>query len=231
MYTLPLPSTATPVGNLSPEETRGVTVWEEAALTTAQADEVVVPNAYANAEGGLALPNATDPRRAMLVYDASQFAAFGGPMLITQLAVRPNSAQPGPGSLTDHNSRTFLSTTSQSPAMMSTNFADYIGPDYTLVSGVAKIAYTTANLPGPGNTRQFDVVVPFDTPFHYDPSAGNLLVEFQEGPPATEGTIIFDFAMGDPTVNLLLAVGSSTADSGNVAGLGFVMQFTVQAPP
>jgi hypothetical protein len=34
---------------------------------------------------------------------------------------------------------------------------------------------TTGNLPGPGNTRQFDVVFPFTTPFLYDPATGNLI--------------------------------------------------------
>jgi hypothetical protein len=197
----------------------------------AHADEIVVPNAFATQEGGLALPNATDPRRVMLVYDASQFAGFGGPMLITQLAVRPNSMQPGPGSVTDHNSRTFFSTTSQSPAISSLNFADYIGPDYTLVSCGAKFTFTTAAQPGPGATQQFDIIVPLETPFRYDPSAGNLMVEFQVGPPATDGTTIFDFVAGDPTVNVLLALGSSTAETGQVGGFGFVTQFTIQAVP
>jgi hypothetical protein len=201
------------------------------ARTIAQADEVVVPNAFATQEGGLALPNATDPRRVMQVYDASQFAGFGGPMLITQLALRPNSTQPGPGSVMDHNLRTFFSTTSQSPAMPSLNFADYIGSDYTLVSCGAQATFTTAAQPGPGTTEQFDVIVPLETPFRYDASAGNLLVEFQVGPPASDGSIIFDFIAGDPTVNLLLALGSSTADTGQVLGFGFVTQFTVQASP
>jgi hypothetical protein len=167
----------------------------------------------------------------MQVYDASQFAGFGGPMLITQLALRPNSTQPGPGSVMDHNLRTFFSTTKQSPAMPSLSFADYIGPDYTLVSGSAKATSTTAAQPGQGTTLQFDVIVPLETPFTYYPSAGNLLVEFQVGPPASDGSIIFDFIAGDPTVNILLALGSSTADTGQLLGFGFVTQFTVQAVP
>src|SRR5262249_39369129 len=80
----------------------------------------------------LAFHNITDQHRVMLVYDASQFTAFGGPILITQLAIRPNSAQPGPGSVIEHNLRTFLSTTPMSPATLSATFADNIGPDYTV---------------------------------------------------------------------------------------------------
>jgi hypothetical protein len=135
----------------------------------------------------------------MLVYDASQFAAFGGPILITQLAIRPNTAQPGPGSVIEHNLRTFLSTTPMSPATLSSNFADNIGPDYTVVACAAVPAFTTAYQPGPGSTMAFDITVPLETPFRYDPAAGNLLLEFQQGPPAPEGSMIFEFVAGDPT--------------------------------
>jgi hypothetical protein len=200
-------------------------------MATAHADELVVPNAYAEQEGGLAFHNITDQHRVMLVYDASQFASFGGPMLITQLAIRPNSAQPGPGTVIEHNLRTFLSTTSMSPATPSTTFADYIGADYTLAACGAADAFTTAYQPGPGSTMAFDITVPLETPFRYDPAAGNLLVEFQSGPPAPEGSMIFDFVAGDPSVNGVAAIGSSTADSGQVVGIGFVLQFTIQAAP
>jgi hypothetical protein len=201
------------------------------AVATAHADEVVVPNAFAEQEGGLAFQNLMDQHRVMLVYDASQFAAFGGPILITELAIRPNSAQPGPGSVIEHNLRTFFSTTPMSPATLSPTFADNIGPDYTLVAGDAAATFITADQPGPGSTMAFDVTVPLETPFRYDPAAGNLLVEFQQGPPAPDGSMIFDFVAGDPTVNGVAAVGSSTAESGQVVGVGFVLQFTVQAAP
>jgi hypothetical protein len=201
------------------------------AVTTANADQLVVPNAFAAEEGGLAFHNLTDQHRVMVVYDASQFAAFNGPILITQLAIRPNSAQAGPGNIIEHNLRTFLSTTPMSPATLSPTFADNIGPDYTLVAGDAAAPFITADQPGPGSTMAFDITVPLQTPFRYDPAAGNLLLEFQQGPPAPDGTIIFDFVAGDPTVNAVAAVGSSTGDSGQVVGVGFVLQFTVEAVP
>lgn len=201
------------------------------AVATARADELVVPNAFAAQEGTLAFHNITDQHRVMVVYDASQFAAFGGPILITQLAIRPNSAQTGPGSVIEHNLRTFLSTTPMSPATVSATFADNIGPDYTVVACSAAPAFATAYQPGTGSTLGFDITVPLETPFRYDPAAGNLLLEFQQGPPAPEGSMIFDFVTGDPTVNGVAAVGSSTAESGQVVGIGFVLQFTVEAAP
>jgi hypothetical protein len=152
-------------------------------------------------------------------------------MLITQLAVRPNSAQTGPGSIIEHNLRTFLSTTTRSAATLSPTFADNFGADYTVVSCGPAVTWNTSGQPGPGSTMAFDFTLPLETPFRYDPAAGNLLVEFQSGPPAPEGAVLFDFVAGDPTVNGVAAVGSSTADSGQVVGVGFVMQFTVQAVP
>jgi hypothetical protein len=132
----------------------------------------------------------------------------------------------------DPNFRLSLSTTSRSPTTLSPTFADNIGPDHTLVLFRDPLTLTTANLPGPGNTRQFDLTFPFQRPFLYDPAVGNLLAEFQSGPPATTGdTIFFDLVAGDPTVNAVAAFGSSTATTGDVLGIGLITQFTVQAVP
>lgn len=189
---------------------------------------IVVPNAYETVEGGTALPNATDQHRVMFVYDASQFAVFGGPVDITALAFRANSAQAGPGTLIEHNMRVFLSTTPMSPATLSATFADNIGPDYTLVTGEAIVKLSASNKPGSGSTQVFAMKVPFETPFRYDPAVGNLLVEIQTGPPAPEGIILFDSVAGDPMVSQVYASGSSTAESGEAYQLGFVLQFTIQ---
>lgn len=197
----------------------------------AHAETVVVPNGLSTAEGNMAAPNATDPRRVMQVYDASHFSTVGMPLLISKLTLRPASAQQGPGTLTDFNLRTSLSTTGRSPETISTVFEENIGPDYMQVASSNTKTFTTANLPGPGNTRQFDVVVPFDEPFLYDSSVGNLLLEFQVGPPDTNGQIVFDFAAGDPAVNMVAAFGSPTATTGEILGMGFVTQFTYQPIP
>ena len=56
-------------------------------------------------------------------------------------------------------------------------FADNLGADNTLVFN-GTLNWATGNLPGPGNTRQFDIVFPCTTPFLYDPAAGNLPVSY-----------------------------------------------------
>ena len=113
----------------------------------------------------------------MQVFDASQFAGINGPIRITQFANRPD-AEPGPSGPRFASLKVFLSTTTNAVADLSTTFADNIGLDNTLVfSGT--LALQTANLPGPGDTKQFDIVFPFTTPFLYDPAAGNLLIDVQ----------------------------------------------------
>ena len=83
--------------------------------------------------------------------------------------------QSGPRSVT---LRIYASTTSRSVAGLSTTFAENLGTNNTLVFD-GTLTWTTANLPGPGNTRQFDIVFPLTTPFLYDPAAGNLLLDIQ----------------------------------------------------
>jgi hypothetical protein len=90
------------------------------------------------------------------IHDASQFGALAGPALLTQFAYRPDTipGQSGPRSFT---LRIYASTTSRSVNGLSTTFAENLGTNNTLVfDGTVNVA--TGNLPGPGNTRQFDYV-------------------------------------------------------------------------
>src|SRR4030095_8395408 len=109
------------------------------------------------------------------------------------------------------------STTKRSVANMSTTFAENLGTNTTLIfDGTSRL--TTANLPGPGDTRQFDIVLfdilfPVTKPFLYDPAAGNLLLDLQivssSGP-----SIRFDTVSGNPAAGGISAGGSPTAATG-----------------
>jgi hypothetical protein len=197
------------------------------AAPAARAQVIVVPNALAATDGNRSVLGPIAPLRYMQIHDASQFAALSGPVFIMQFAQRPDAitGASGPQMV---NVEIFLSTTSRSVAGLSSTFADNIGADYTRVfSGTQTLV--TANLPGPGNTRQFDVVTPLTTPFRYDPRAGNLLVEFQVSS-ASGQTIRFDAVAGDPTVRAIFA-GSPSATTGTIEGFAVVNQFTMQPVP
>jgi hypothetical protein len=110
---------------------------------------------------------------------------------------------------------------------LSTTFAQNLGTNNTLVfDGTVNV--TTGNLPGPGNTRQFDIVFPFTTPFLYDPAAGNLLLDMQFS--ANGEAIRSDVVSGNSAVNKILNTSSSTATTGGV-GVPQVIQFTFEPPP
>ena len=195
-----------------------------------RAEVVVVPNSLTAVDGNSSAETGGDPGgpvRYMQIFDASQFAG-SGPIHITQFANRPD-AIPGPSGPRFPTLQIFVSTTTRTVAGLSTTFANNTGLDNTLVfSGPLTLA--TANLPGPGNTKQFDIVFPFTTPFFYDPSAGNLLIDLRLSSSTGTNNIVRDTHSGDPNAKLILAVGSANAATGQV-DVPFVTQFTFEPPP
>jgi len=205
-------------------------VFLGAAVTTeVRAEVVVVPNSLTATDGNSSQESGGGtPIRYMQVFDASQFASTVGPIRITQFAFRPD-AQPGPSGPRFANLQVFVSTTTRSVASLSTTFDDNIGLDNSLVfSGT--LTLKTANLPGPGNTKQFDIVYPFTTPFLYDPTAGNLLIEYRISSSSGANGIVRDTHSGDPNTKAILAAGSTNAATGGAA-VPFVTQFTFEPPP
>lgn len=197
--------------------------------TELRAQEIVVPNALATNDGNGSSTSTAGPAsvRWLQIHDASQFGALSGPSFLTQFAYRPDRIldQSGPRSWT---LRVYASTTSRSVAGISTTFAENLGPDNTLVfDGTVNV--TTGNLPGPGNTRQFDYVFPFTTPFLYDPAAGNLVLDLQIV--GSGSALTFDTVSGDPAIGRVFSSGSSTAATGELRPDTHVTQFTFETPP
>jgi hypothetical protein len=122
----------------------------------------------------------------------------------------------------------YASTTTRSVAGLSATFAENIGADNTLVfSGT--LNWATGNLPGPGNTRQFDVVFPFTTPFLYDPAAGNLLLDIRLS--GIGEAIKLDIVTTNEMLRKVLNTTSSNATTGTFGGPTQVTQFTFEPPP
>jgi hypothetical protein len=195
-------------------------------ITQLRAQLVVVPNTLATNDANSSFTSQSGGAiRAMQIFDASQFGALSGPSFLTQVALRPDTI-PGPSGPQTSTLRIYVSTTSRSVAGMSTTFSQNIGTNNTLVfDGTVNV--TTGNLPGPGNTRQFDYVLPLTTPFLYDPAAGNLVLDIQiEG---SGSAVTFDTVSGDPAIGRV-GIGSSTAPTGNMQA-SHVTQFTFEPPP
>jgi hypothetical protein len=203
--------------------------------TELRAQVIVVPNDSATNDGDSFAQTNDGPSggvRNMWIFDASQFGALSGPSLLTQVAERPDRIPDASGPRSPRV-RIYASTTKRSVANLSTTFAENLGTNTTLIfDGTARL--TTANLPGPGNTRQFDIITfdilfPFTTPFLYDPAAGNLLLDLQisssSGP-----SIEWDTVSGNPAAGAIFAVGSATAATGDFTSPS-VIRFTFESPP
>jgi hypothetical protein len=198
-------------------------------ITKVRAQPLVVPNELATEEGNtpIVVPPGDATFRYMLIYDASQFKALSGPSFLTQFVFRHDATADDLGPRTTIF-RLYASTTRRSVVGMSTNFNENIGTNNTLVfDGTGMLA--TENLPGPGNTRLFDIVTPLTTPFLYDPAAGNLVLDLHVASDSGQA-IRYDAVTGNPTLRALASFGSATATSGDFA-TPQVTQFIFEAPP
>jgi hypothetical protein len=96
-------------------------------------------------------------------------AAFPGPMSISQIAFTTVTVGDWPLSLTSAFSLS-IGTTSASPSAPGFDYSANRRPDLVQVfSGSISIATT--------GRAAFDFIIPLTTPFQYDPSVGNLLLD------------------------------------------------------
>jgi len=116
-----------------------------------------------------------DAEHDQMMMDGSFFSGLGVPVIIDSIAFRlDQSAEITSASFTDFEIQ--LSTAATSVSTMSTTLADNVGSDVTTVhSGPT----TLMSAGGAGSPSAFDIVVPFMTPFTYDPVAGDLLFDWQ----------------------------------------------------
>lgn len=188
---------------------------------TSYADQIVVPNARTNTEGNGAASTGS-PIRLQQVFDFSQFAAAGGPIIVTQIAFRPDGSVTSGFTLTNPNLQINLSTTSMAPDGLSTTFASNVGADDTVVRN-GPITLSSANTGPPGGPKDFDIIITFTTPFFYDPALGNLLVDFRSTGSLSLVFLDVENTVGDSvsTVN-----GNIISPTGSAFTLGFITQFT-----
>lgn len=199
---------------------------------SAQAEVIIVPNSLAAVEGNsnngfpfnIYFHNVSSMRYQQ-AFNSSEFSALSGPSLLTQIAFRPDDATGNAFSSTLPNIQINLSTTSGSPDTLSTTFATNVGSDDLIVFSGA-LMLSSADTAGPGTTRVFDIVINLSTPFLYDPSLGDLLLDvrnFEAGftTPFDAHTVPLD------SISRVLS-GDVNSPTGGSDSLGLVAQFTFQ---
>jgi hypothetical protein len=197
-----------------------------AGISTMRATDVVVPNALAAVQGdtGNLLPILSPQQiRSQQVYDHAQFATFAaGGEFITQIAFRVHS--PGiPFTASASSLQVNLSTTSKAPDALSATFAENAGTDDTVVFPAASVSFSTAVANPPDGPQAFDLVLTFATPFLYDPSKGNLLVDIRNASgtthsPANDQEIDAVSTAGDGTSRVYNLGDVAAATAGQTGG-------------
>jgi hypothetical protein len=144
-------------------------------FTGAAAATIVAPNGYESTEGNNSgsFPFNNFTGRYQQAYSASEFVA--SPISISEIAFRTD-VPAGDTWLNEMSFTVHLSTSANPVGSLSTTFADNIGADDTLVFTASVQLFSGANAGGPA-PNAFDLILTLDTPFTYDPTGGDLLME------------------------------------------------------
>jgi hypothetical protein len=149
-------------------------------LNEIQAAVITVPNQFVAQEGNSnnAVPF-TFSSRYQQVYANSAFSSIVGPELITEILFRPDAQFGAAFSATIPNIIISLSTTQFAPDGLSPVFANNIGPDNTVAySGPLTLS---SMFTGPsGGPKNFDIAITLQSPFIYNPTQGNLLLDVKD---------------------------------------------------
>ncbi len=146
------------------------------------AETVVIPNAQTSVEGNEAnvLPfgrtvTSNEPYRYQQVYNASGFGEQSAPITIDEIRFRTDSNNTVATTITVGSLEVRLSTTqAAADGLDNVTFDNNIGPDATLVYA-GGLLWPIPLLSAP--PHPFEQTIVLTTPFEYDPSAGNLLLE------------------------------------------------------
>jgi PEP-CTERM motif-containing protein len=144
-------------------------------FASANGATIVAPNGYESTEGNNSgsFPFNNFTGRYQQAYSASEFVA--SPISISEIAFRTD-VPAGDTWLNEMSFTVHLSTSANPVGSLSTTFADNIGADDTLVFTASAQLFSGANAGGPP-PNAFDLILTLDTPFTYDPSGGDLLME------------------------------------------------------
>jgi hypothetical protein len=205
-----------------------------ASCLAAFGNTIVVPNFNAGNVGNETDSVAgTGDVRSQQLLGSGQFASVGGSLLIDQLSFR---AAPGTGPVdfTMTSLSLYLSTSPKFPntggPLLSTTFADNVGPDNTLVFS-GPVTGSSPGCAGPA-VCPFDININFTTPFLYTPTLGRLLLDLKiTGLVGVDGkfdAVSFAAPDGGSIANVSGALNGAT---GNFGFDGDIVQLRYTAVP
>ncbi|HEY9876142.1 MAG TPA: hypothetical protein V6D12_22115 [Candidatus Obscuribacterales bacterium] len=192
----------------------------------AKAVTLVAPSSQASQEGNAdSVQPLNVASRLQQVYAASEFSSISGPLTISGLSWRLDGVSTIPINFTPTNLQISLSTTSKAVDGLSQAFNNNIGANNTVVYN-GLFTPTTSNSPSVG-VKPFDINIAFTTPFVYNPTAGNLLVDVKNFSPGQFLTLDAQRTMGD-SISTVVAIGTNSS-LGIRDTKGLVTQFTINS--
>lgn len=202
----------------------------------AHADLIVSPGLQTSVEGnifnGFPFNIGMSSLRYQQVYAASDFSTLLVPQLITQIAFRPDASSRAFNSTLSDIQINF-STTTAAPDMLSNTFSSNVGLNDTIVYNRGMLPLSSASTGPAGGPKDFDILINLNTPFLYNPSAGNLLLDVRNFGGGITTQFDAQSTAGDSVSRVYTGssgnVNSTTAQSNNT--LGLVTRFTTVPAP
>ncbi len=176
--------------------------------SAAQAGTIIVPGDYAGTEGpaNSGIARTLDTEHLQYQYSASLFSGvttFDGVAFRYDGNVSNSGARNGLSSF-DSSLKIELGTATSDIADRSATFANNLGSDaVTVLSG----PYDQDAEVGTGQARRFTIVFNFTTPFTYDPSEGDLVLDLFL-PPTNFTNLTVDAVIADATLGAMYTIGS-----------------------
>ncbi len=219
----------------------GLIVLAGCALAHGSPVNIVTPNNLTGTEGNTenSYPfSVAETMRYQQVYTASQFGAIStGGGMITEIAFRPDAVYGYAFTHTIANIQIDLSTTTAGPGGLSLTFANNVGADDTTVFN-RSLTLSSAFTGPVGGPKNFDILIPLTTPFYYNPTVGNLLLDIRNFSSGNNGGNLISFldaTSANPTlVGRVYAFDASATTapySFDQDTIGLVTQFTATPVP
>jgi hypothetical protein len=190
-------------------------------------DTIVVPNKYTDVDGPEAGLIFLQPGqdRIQQVYDSSDFANIPpGGILISNFSWRVDQHSGSAFDITFDDVEVRASTTSRTSSSLDPVFSNNTGLDETLTRSPSGLRLTSAyTSTGPD---AFSITFPFDHPFYYNPSAGNLLIDVDLFHGFVPSMPLLDLTAHGEGIGLVVEGAIFNTDN-----QGFVTQFVFQSIP